>query len=85
MKVPEGCHSGGLGGGHSGRDKTLAKINERYYWMGMVDDVKDFCRRVTNVKELIGTNSNHKAIYENLFKYLIWMNGSHAIKMSFNA
>ena len=43
-QVLEGCHSQGLGGGHFGRDKTLAKLSERYYWVGMVDDVKEFCR-----------------------------------------
>ena len=32
------------GGGHFGRDKTLSKIAERFYWRGMVDDVKEFCK-----------------------------------------
>ena len=43
-QVLEGCHSDELGGGHFGRDKTLAKVSERYYWLGMVNDVKEFCR-----------------------------------------
>ena len=43
-QVLEGCHSDELGGGHFGQDKTLAKISERYYWLGMVNDVKEFCR-----------------------------------------
>ena len=42
--VLEGCHSDELGGGHFGRDKTLSKVSERYYWLGMVNDVKEFCR-----------------------------------------
>ena len=44
MQVLEGCHSSELGGGHFGRDKTLAKISERFHWLGMVDDVKEFCK-----------------------------------------
>ena len=44
-QVLEGCHSSELGGGHFGRDKTLTKVSERYYWLGMVEDVKNYCRR----------------------------------------
>lgn len=44
MQILEGCHSSGLGGGHLGRDKTLTKISERHYWLGMVEDVKNFCK-----------------------------------------
>ena len=43
-QVLEECHSSVLGGGHFGRDKTLAKITERFYWQGIVEDVKNFCR-----------------------------------------
>lgn len=41
--ILEGCHADPLGGGHFGRDKTAAKIAERYYWLGMMSDVKSFC------------------------------------------
>ena len=41
MNVLDGCHSAELGGGHCGRDKTLMKISERFYWLGLVNDVKD--------------------------------------------
>ena len=44
-QVLKGCHSSELGGGHFGRDKTLAKVSERYYWLGMVEDVKEYCRK----------------------------------------
>ena len=44
MQVLEACHAAELGGGHFGCDKTLAKISERFFWLGMVDDVKEFCR-----------------------------------------
>ena len=44
QNVLEGCHCAELGGGHFGRDKTLSKIAERFYWRGMVDDVKEFCK-----------------------------------------
>ena len=29
--VLQGCHADELGGGHFGRDETLAKVSERYY------------------------------------------------------
>ena len=44
QNVLEGCHCAELGGGHFGRDKMLFKIAERFYWRGMVDDVKEFCK-----------------------------------------
>ena len=44
LEVLEGCHNSALGGGHFGRDKTLKKVTERFYWLGIVDDVKEFCR-----------------------------------------
>lgn len=44
IRIIQCCHDLGLGGGHFGRDKTLAKVSERYYWLGMVEDVKSFCR-----------------------------------------
>ena len=44
MKVLEECHASVLGGGHFGRDKTLAKISERFYWQGMVENVKEYCQ-----------------------------------------
>ena len=37
-------HGNVVGGGHFGRDKTLAKLAERYYWVGMSADVRYFCR-----------------------------------------
>ena len=33
-----------LGGGRFGRDKTLAKVPERFQWLGIVNDVKEFCK-----------------------------------------
>ena len=33
-----------IGGGHFGRDKTFAKLTERFYWVGMINDVREYCR-----------------------------------------
>ena len=35
--------------GHLGITKTIAKIRERFYWMGLDRDVEDWCRRVSCV------------------------------------
>ena len=37
IKVLDGYHSAELGGGHFGRDKTLLKLSEQFYWLGMVN------------------------------------------------
>ena len=44
INVLEGYHCAELSGGHFGQDKTLSKIAERFYWRGIVDDVKEFCK-----------------------------------------
>ena len=36
-------HAGALEG-HLGAEKTLGKIKERFYWPGMEQDVKMWCR-----------------------------------------
>ena len=46
------CHEAVIGGGHFKRDKTFGKISERFYWQGMMKDVKEYvsscdvCQRV---------------------------------------
>ena len=48
-------YSAELGGGHFGQDKTLLKISERFYWLGMVNDIKEYCaKHVKSVRKLIG-------------------------------
>ena len=42
--VLQGCHANSVGGGHFGRDKTFSKVSERFYWRGMIDDVKEYCK-----------------------------------------
>ena len=37
--ILKACHGNPISGGHFGRDKTLAKISDRYYWKGMKNDV----------------------------------------------
>ena len=34
------CHAD-IGGG---RDKTFAKLTERFYWVGMINDVREYSR-----------------------------------------
>ena len=46
------CREAEIGGKHSKRDKTYGKISERFYWNGVMNDVKQFvpscdvCQRV---------------------------------------
>lgn len=37
------CHVG-TGPSHLGRNKTISKISDRYYWLGIVKDVTDFVK-----------------------------------------
>ena len=40
----EACHNDPVSGAHFGRDKVLEKIEERYYWVGIVRDVQNITR-----------------------------------------
>ena len=45
--VLQACHDNPSTGGHFGRDKTLAKISERFYWKGMKGDVSEYVKNCT--------------------------------------
>ena len=38
-QIINGCHIG-LAGNHEGRDRTLAKIAQKYFWPGLSKDVR---------------------------------------------
>ena len=40
-EIINGCHIG-LAGNHEGRDRTLAKIAQRYFWPGLSKDVRSW-------------------------------------------
>jgi hypothetical protein len=50
-------HSGGLAG-HFGNDKTFAKLNESYFWLGMREDVKIFVDRCRFFQHSKGRKQN---------------------------
>ena len=37
-----GIHEG-IGGGHFGVEKSVAKLKEQFYWPGHYNDVKNWC------------------------------------------
>ena len=39
QQVLEACHNDPVSGAHFGRDKVVEKIEERYYWVGIIRDV----------------------------------------------
>lgn len=64
--VPEGSlwlhiihelHGGGLGG-HFGRDKTMALVQERYYWPKMMRDVERYVSRCMTYQQAKGGKQN---------------------------
>ena len=42
MQILESCHA--VEGHHLGRDKTVKRLKAKFYWLGMVSDVKDLVR-----------------------------------------
>ena len=73
-QVLEGCHLNELGGGHFGRDKTLAKISERY-WLGMVNDMKEFCRTCDKCQ---------RANSYNYLVILLWATSAYMLRLCIN-
>jgi len=53
--VLKACHDNPASGGHFGRDKTLGKISQRYYWKGMKNDIR---RYVNNCAKCFAVNPN---------------------------
>ena len=52
------CHDNSFSGGHFGRDKTLSRVQERFFWNGMTLDILKYvkncekCQRV-NAKNIV--------------------------------
>ena len=46
-KILYGVHKG-IGGGHLGVEKLVAKLKERYYWPGHYNDVQSWCANCGN-------------------------------------
>ena len=42
--ILKACHDNPSTGEHFGRDKTLCKITQRYYWKGMKNDVQEYVK-----------------------------------------
>ena len=47
--------------GHLGREKTLPKVRERYYWVGMTADVTAYLRQCVACAQKKGTSKKHRA------------------------
>ena len=59
-RVMEELHSSKTAG-HLGRDKTLPKVRERYYWFGMGLDVRAFLRKCVGCAQKKGPPKKHRA------------------------
>ena len=57
LQLVKDLHSGGLAG-HFGRDKTLAQVENRYYWPGQKKEVERFVQRCTRCQQAKGTQQN---------------------------
>jgi len=47
--------------GHMGRNKTLPKVRDRYYWAGMAADVRSYLRRCVGCAQKKGPQKRHRA------------------------
>ncbi|EAL64178.1 hypothetical protein DDB_G0286503, partial [Dictyostelium discoideum AX4] len=50
--IMEIFHDSPLTGGHFGLLKTVAKIKERFYWIGMIKDIKEFIDKCTTCLQI---------------------------------
>ena len=49
LQILEACHEDRTGGCHFGRDKTLQKIAQRYYWKGICNDTENWVSTRVNI------------------------------------
>ena len=59
-------HDNPNSGGHFGRDKTYAKISDRYYWYGMKKEVEDYikkCRKCFAINPKIKKKPHPLSLY----------------------
>ena len=52
--------------GHLGREKTMPKVRERYYWVGMSADVRSYLRQCVACAQKKGTPKKHRAPLQQL-------------------
>ena len=52
--------------GHLGREKTMPKVRERYYWVGMSADVRSYLRQCVVCAQKKGTPKKHRAPLQQL-------------------
>ena len=52
IQILQGCHV--TGGHHLGRDKTLDPVTKKYYWLGIVADVKQLLVVRTSMHNFFG-------------------------------
>jgi hypothetical protein len=53
--------------GHLGRNKTLPKIQERFFWVGMTADVRSYLKQCTDCARKKGPPKKHRAPLQQLF------------------
>ena len=49
LQILEACYDDHTGGCHFGRDKTLQKFAQRYYWKGICNDTKNWVSTRVNI------------------------------------
>lgn len=55
-------HTSMVGGGHQGRDKTVAKAQENGYWKGMTEDVKSYVASCIDCKKFKAPTHKYKTL-----------------------
>lgn len=59
INIIQSLHDDVIGGCHFGQDATIRKVSERFWWRGMAEDIRDYCKSCSHCQRM---NPNNKPL-----------------------